>query len=122
MESQEAGAPAGIGLDRPEGLKDRILELADDMKAQDISALFVGDRTSLADWLVFCSGTSDVHCRAIADNIHLELKGLGHMPVHPPDRGSPAWTLLDYGSVIVHVLSREARDRYRLESFWKGGG
>lgn len=103
---------------RIETMKSRILTVMEDLKALEVAAIPVGDKTSVADWFLVCTGQSDTHCRAIAENITLKLKADGYMPANPVDWRSKAWVLIDYGDVIVHILSREARQSYRLETLW----
>lgn len=105
-----------------EKLKELVVEVLDDMKAQDVVALHVAEKTTLADWFLLCTGTSDVHCRAIAAEVAQRLKDEGIAPLNSASQGKSSWTLLDYGAVIVHVLSRDARERYRLELLWDEGG
>lgn len=122
MSENEPAAEAPGADPMVEELKASILTMLEDMKAQDVTVLYVADRTSVADYFVLCSGTSDVHRRAMADDVYEKLKARGVSPVSPPDRRSPAWTLMDYGPVVVHIFSRDAREHYKLEQLWSGEG
>ncbi len=101
-----------------ENLKDLVVEALEDMKALDITPLPVGETSSVADWFLVCSGTSETHCRAIAGEVGRKLKKMGILPLNSGEGGSAAWTLLDYGAVVLHVFSKEARTKYDLESVW----
>ncbi len=105
--------------DRPPlELARRIVELAEDKKAADIVLLEVAPLTTVADYLVLCSGGSERQLGAIADGI---IEGLREEKLRPIGReGEPAshWVLVDFGSVIVHVFAPPERDYYGLERLW----
>lgn len=103
-------------------IRDWVVEALEDMKALDIACLPVGKTSTIADFFVVCSGTSETHCRAIAQEVARKLKGQGLSPLNAGEPGSGAWTLLDYGNLVLHVFSREARGRYALEDAWGSGG
>jgi len=93
---------------------------ADDKRARDIVTLDLQGLTLVADYFVICSGTSDVHIRAIADGIEETLKKEHHVrPRATQGRSQASWVILDYGDVVVHVFSEAEREYYDLESFWK---
>jgi ribosome-associated protein len=97
-------------------------EACDDRKAVDIRMIRVEEVSSLADWFVICSGLSDVQVRAIARSVEekLELEA-GRLPLRREGQSEGRWVLLDYGEVIVHVLTPSERSYYDLESFWGHG-
>ena len=97
-------------------------EACDDRKAVDIRLIRVDEVSSLADWFVICSGLSDVQVRAIARSVEdrLEEEG-GRLPLRREGQSEGRWVLLDYGEVIVHVLTPSERSYYDLESFWGHG-
>jgi ribosome-associated protein len=103
-------------------VRDWVVEALEDMKALDVACLPVGKTSTIADFFVICSGTSETHCRAIAQEVARKLKEQSLSPLNAGEPGSGAWTLLDFGSVVLHVFSREARGRYALEDVWGGGG
>lgn len=97
-----------------------VAEAADDKRALDIVTLDLQGITLIADYFVICSGTSDVHIRAIADGIEEKLKkDFRIRPVAIQGRVDALWIILDYGDVVVHVFSEAERAYYNLESFWK---
>ena len=102
-----------------EELKDWVLEALEDMKAQEVVVLPVGEHSSIADFFVIASGTSDTHCKSMSQEVFRKLKDRGVAPLNSGEGATAAWTLLDFGAVVVHVFSREARGRYNLESHWK---
>jgi len=97
-------------------------EACDDRKAVDIRLIRVEEVSSLADWFVICSGLSDVQVRAIARSVEDRLETeLGRLPLRREGQREGRWLLLDYGEVIVHVLTPSEREYYDLESFWGHG-
>ena len=97
-----------------------IAEALDAKKAHDVQTLEVGKQTVLADYFVLATGTSSTHVSALADEVEYKVKEeLGVIPSHI--EGKTSWILLDYGSVIVHIFTAEAREFYNLEKLWSGG-
>ena len=93
----------------------------DNKKGMDVTTLEVGEQTVLADYFVLATGTSNTHVRALADEVEFQLKEqLGVEPNHIEGAAGNAWTLLDYGSVVVNVFTSQARDFYKLERLWNG--
>ena len=97
-----------------------IAAAADDRRAREIVTLDLQGLTLVADYFVICSGTSDVHIRAVADGIEENLKKEhGVRPLAVQGRNEANWVILDYGDVVAHVFSEAERAYYDLESFWK---
>jgi ribosome-associated protein len=94
-------------------------ELADNKKAEDIVILDVREVSSVTDYFVIASGTSEPHLRAIVDEIRDELRE-GHdlRPKAVDGTLHTAWVVLDYFDVIVHVMRADVRERYDLETLW----
>jgi ribosome-associated protein len=94
-------------------------ELADNRKAEDIVILDVRDLSSVTDYFVIASGTSEPHLRAIVDEITDRLREDHDTRARAIDGTSQtAWVVLDYFDVIVHVMRRDVRERYDLETLW----
>jgi ribosome-associated protein len=94
-------------------------ELADDKKAEDIVILDVREVSSVTDYFVIASGTSEPHLRAIVDEISDRLRERHELRPRAVDGTlQTAWVVLDYFDVIVHVMRQDLRDRYDLESLW----
>jgi ribosome-associated protein len=96
----------------------RIVELASDKKAADIVLLEVRELTTLADYFVICSGQSERQLGAIADGIIEGVREEGQKPIGREGSANAHWLLVDYGSVIVHVMAPPERDFYQLERLW----
>ena len=96
----------------------RIVELASDKKASDIVLLDVRGQTTMTDYFVICSGASDRQLNAISDGIIEGLKDEGDPPLSREGDASSHWLLVDFGGVIVHVMSKPEREFYQLEKLW----
>ena len=84
--------------------------------------LETGALTTLADYFVIASGGSSTHVRSLSDELEEKLKGRGApAPARVEGYRSNSWVLLDYGSVVVHVFTQEARDFYDLDRLWVDG-
>lgn len=94
-------------------------ELADNRKAEDIVILDVRKLSSITDYFVIASATSEPHLRAVVDEISDKLRQDAGLRPRAVDGKLPAaWLVLDYFDVIVHVMRADTRDRYDLEGLW----
>jgi ribosome silencing factor RsfS/YbeB/iojap len=94
-------------------------ELADNKKAEDIVILDVRELSSVTDYFVIASGTSEPHLRAIVDEIEDTLREEHRLRPRAVDGTLHAgWVVLDFFDVIVHVMRYDVRDRYDLETLW----
>ncbi len=94
-------------------------ELADNKKADDIAVLDVRKVSSVTDYFVIASGTSEPHLRAIVDEITDKLREEHDLRPRAVDGTlQTAWVVLDFFDVIVHVMRQDVRERYDLESLW----
>ena len=94
-------------------------EFADNKKADDIVILDVREVSSVTDYFVIASGTSEPHLRAIVDEISDRLREGHHLRPRAVDGTvQAAWIVLDYFDVIVHVMRSDVRERYDLEGLW----
>ena len=92
-----------------------ICEALIEKKAQGIEVLHVERLTELTEYFVICSASSTTQVKALADNVEWHLKyDHDEMPHHTEGYESAQWMLLDYGCVVVHVFSQEAREFYGL--------
>jgi ribosome-associated protein len=94
-------------------------ELADNKKAEDIVILDVRELSSVTDYFVITSGTTEPHLRAIVDEITDRLReDQDTRPRAIDGTSQTAWVVLDFFDVIVHVMRRDVRERYDLETLW----
>jgi ribosome-associated protein len=96
----------------------RIVDLAEDKKASDIVLLEIGRLTAMADYFVICSGSSERQLGAIVDGIAEGLREEGIKPIGREGASTAHWLLIDFGSVIVHVMAQPERVFYQLERLW----
>jgi ribosome-associated protein len=94
-------------------------EFADNKKAENILVLDVRKLSSVTDYFVLATGTSQPHLRAIVEEIHSRLRDEHELrPARTDGATTGSWVVMDYFDVIVHVMHTETRARYDLESLW----
>lgn len=103
---------------KAEAIKDAVVAALEDLKGKDITVLDVRKLTGIADYMVICSGTSNRHVKALAENVEVELKKTGQAPLGTEGAQASDWILVDLEDVIVHVMTGEARAFYDLERLW----
>lgn len=95
-----------------------VKEALEDKKAENVVVLDLTGVSDTLDYFVIATGTSQPHLQALERAVReklLENQGIRANNVEGP---SPRWVLLDYGPVLVHLMSAEAREYYDLEGFW----
>lgn len=102
-----------------EQLKDLVVNALENIKAQDVSVIDVRDRTSVTDFMVLASGTSNRHVKSLADSVVIEAKEQGVRASNVEGEGGSDWILVDLGDVVVHVMMPATREFYDLERFWR---
>ena len=94
-------------------------DLAENKKAEDIVILDVHALSSVTDYFVLVSGSSEPHLRAIVNEISDKLRDEHQVRPRAVDGTfQAAWVVLDYFDVIVHVMRQDVRERYDLETLW----
>ena len=101
-----------------EALTDLVVDALDDIKAQDIVRLDVRDMTTVTDYMVVASGTSNRHVRALVENVAEKAGKAGHRPLGIEGEEGSEWVLLDLQDTLVHVMLPEVREFYNLEKLW----
>ena len=99
-------------------LKNKIIESLEDIKAVNPVAINVKKISSLTDFMIIASGTSNRHITAISEKVIDGFKKNKIKEVKVEGQGGDDWVLVDAGDVIVHLMSSEAREFYDLESLW----
>lgn len=87
-------------------------------KAKDLIILNVKEFSSIADYFIICSGTSDRQVQAIAASIHENLKEYGVLPLGIEGERIGKWVLMDYEDVIIHIFYEPIREFYDIERLW----
>ena len=94
----------------------------DEKKGKEISAIEITDITTLADYFVIATGSSNTQINALVDNVEKVLhEEAEEEPLHREGYRGGTWVLLDYGCIAVHVFNAEAREFYGLERLWRDG-
>lgn len=90
----------------------------DAKKGLDIRLMKVNKVSSLADYFLICTGTSNTHVRTLCDFAEYTLEQLGETMLGREGHRSNTWVLLDFGTIVIHVFTPEAREFYGLERLW----
>lgn len=93
----------------------------DDKKGVDIQLLETAGVTSLADHFLICTGTSNTHVKTLCDFAEVTLSEMGEQMLGREGHRSNTWELLDYGCLVIHVFTNDAREFYDLERLWSDG-
>jgi ribosome-associated protein len=94
-------------------------EFADDKKAENIRILDLRGLSPVIDYFVICTAIAAPQLRAVRDHIEDEMKAqFGQRPLYRDGNYESQWIILDYGNVMIHVLTPEKRDYYALEELW----
>ena len=93
-----------------------------DKKGKEIRVLEIAELTTLADYFVLATGSSNTQINALVDNVEKMLtEEAGEEPLHREGYRGGTWVLLDYGCIAIHVFNQEAREFYGLERLWQDG-
>lgn len=99
-------------------MKDLIVTVLDEQKAEDIATLDLHGKSSFADYMVVATGRSQRHVAALADHISDRLQALGQPSPSIEGLESCDWVLVDAGDIVVHIFRPEVRSFYNLEKMW----
>ncbi|HOD93484.1 MAG TPA: ribosome silencing factor [Clostridia bacterium] len=105
-----------------ENIKNEIVNVLKDKKAKDLISIDVKDVTTLTDYFIICTGTSDRHRKSLADEVAKKAEALG-MTVSAPIEGynQAKWILIDCMDLVVNIFEKESRAKYNLEKLWSDG-
>ena len=95
-----------------------VTKALDEKKGRDIKLLRINEVSSLADYFLICTGTSNTHVKTLCDYAEYTLDQLGEPMLGREGHRGNSWELLDFGSIVVHVFTEEARQFYALERLW----
>ncbi|MCB1877913.1 MAG: ribosome silencing factor [Chromatiales bacterium] len=107
---------------KTEQLLELITEALEELKGNNIRVLDVRGKTSITDYMVIASGTSERHVRALAQNVAEKAKHGGVQPLGVEGENAGDWVLVDLTDAIVHVMTPATRDFYNLEKLWDVDG
>jgi ribosome-associated protein len=97
----------------------------EDKQASDIVMLDIRELTSIADYFVIATVDNERQARAIEDDVLEKLRvqqNIRPLGMEGVENRGGGWVLLDFGDVIVHLFTQEARQRYKLEELWNKAG
>ena len=101
-----------------ENLRDLVVAALEDMKAADIAVLDVRGKTSITDYFIIASGTSDRHVKSLAETVAFQAKQAGQVPIGMEGVTEGEWALVDLNGVVLHAMLPKVRDYYQLEKLW----
>jgi ribosome-associated protein len=93
----------------------------EDKKGEEVLIMDLEEQVDYLDYLVVCSGYTDMHNRALADAVISELSRYDIMAEDLQGYRRGDWILIDYGVIVVHIFLPALREFYRLEELWSGG-
>ena len=96
----------------------QVTKALDEKKGIDIKLLRIDEVSSLADYFVICTGSVNTHVKTLCDYAEYTMEQLGEPMLGREGHRGNSWELLDFGSVVVHVFTDEARKFYDLERLW----
>ena len=101
-----------------EQLCDLVIDALEEVKAKDIVKLDVRELTTVTDYMIVASGTSNRHVKALAEAVAEKSRAAGHRPAGIEGADGGEWVLLDLGDALVHVMLPRVREFYNLEKLW----
>ncbi|MGI9199678.1 MAG: ribosome silencing factor [Woeseiaceae bacterium] len=104
-----------------EQLSALVVAALDDVKAKDIVTLDVRNMTSVTDYMIVASGTSNRHVKALIESVADKAREAGHRPIGIEGEEGSEWVLLDLQDALVHVMLPKVREFYNLEKLWSLG-
>lgn len=90
----------------------------DERKGQSITVIDVKDRSSVTDFMILVTATSERHSQALANYITIKVKEKGMKPLGVEGEQGSNWVLLDLGDIVLHIMTKQARELYQLEKLW----
>ncbi len=102
----------------PREIAYEVTKALDAKKGMDIKLLKIDRVSSLADYFLICTGTSNTHVKTLCDYAEYTLEQLGENMLGREGHRGNSWELLDYGTIVIHVFTEEARKFYDLERLW----
>ena len=106
-------------------LSELVVDALEEVKARDIVKIDVRDMTTVTDYMIVASGTSNRHVKALADAVAEKSRAAGHRATGIEGEEGSEWVLLDLQDALVHVMLPRVREFYNLEKLWSlrpGGG
>ena len=110
---------AADGTPDPRSLAEEINHVLDAHRGEDIAVLRVGEKIDITEYFVLCTAHATTHVRSLTDEVEFKLGEAGVKPFASEGRGDKnSWMVLDYGTVMVHIFTRDAREFYNLDKLY----
>ncbi len=108
-------------MNTPKQIAAAAVKALDEKNGQNIKILQITEVSTLADYFVICTGTSNTHIKTLCDAVDEAVGALEEPMLHREGHRSGTWVLMDFGCVVVHVFTDETRAFYDLERLWSDG-
>jgi ribosome-associated protein len=95
-----------------------VIRACEDKKAENTLVLDLRPLSTIADYLVIATANSAPQIQAVSDEIETKLKERGIAPLRRDGRNSGQWRVIDFGGIVVHIMTDDVRQAYQLEKFW----
>ncbi len=102
-----------------EEMLEKVVLILDEGKANNIKLIDVREKTSITDYFIVASGTSERHVKSLADQVVDKLKRVRVQPLGIEGEQAGEWVLVDLGDVVLHVMLPQTREFYQLEKLWE---
>lgn len=99
-------------------LAEAIAKVLSDKKGIDIAVIDISPKASFADYFVLASGGSDRQVASLVESVEDLMEPQGVFPKSVEGRKTSGWILMDYGDVVVNVMTQEMREKYNIEKIW----
>ena len=96
----------------------QVTKALDEKKGMNIKLLKIDRVSTLAEYFLICTGTSNTHVKTLCDYAEYAMEQLEEPLLGREGHRGSSWELLDYGAVVIHVFTEEAREFYNLERLW----
>ena len=105
----------------PEQVRQLAVDALEELKAVNLTVLDVSRLTSITDYMIIASGTSDRHVRSLVNNVIEKAAKQGLKPIGVEGERQAQWALVDLGDAVIHVMLPDVRTFYQLEKLWEFG-
>lgn len=95
-----------------------IAKILSDKKGIDVAIIDISPKASFADFFVLASGGSDRQVAALVESVEDQMEPKGVFPTKVEGRKTSGWILMDYGDIVVNVMTTEMREKYNIEKIW----
>ena len=97
----------------------KIVEIINEKKGENLKVLKVSPLTTIADYIIIVSGSSNRQLLAITEEIERKLKKMKRKPLSVVGKSNAEWILMDYNDILINIFLPKTRDYYNLEELWE---